>query len=604
MTRRRAAARGSWHGACAVLSAALLAVASPIASRAADMTKTLRVAFEIAENGFDPQAVYDAYSYDVCHSIFDPLYTYDYFARPARLVPNTAAGMPQISDGGRTFTVKVRPGIYFAADAAFKGRKRELVAEDYVYSFKRIFDPKVHSYWLYLFDHRLVGLDEALERARKTGSFDYDAELEGLQTLDRYTFRVRFKEPYYSFQYWLAYDGLAAVAREIVEAYGDDTHRVMEHPVGSGPYLLKEWVRGQKIVLEANPGYREEIYPAPGAGSEPGDAAIARANAGKKLPIVGRVEISVIEEALPRLLAFNGGQFDYLLVRPSMADKVLAKNALLAEFAKRGVVLHRQDEPSLSFTFFNMDDPVVGGYTPEKIALRRAIAMGYNRQEEIDVLRHGQGTAASQLVPPGIPGHDASLRAKDLYDPVAARALLDHFGYKERDGEGYRKTPDGKRLAITKASTPTAIDRAENELWKKSMDAIGIRVEFFTQKWPELNKMSEAGQLQMWGLSWISAVPDPEPFSTPLYSKTVGTSNDARFRLPAYDQAYEAALLLPDGPERTALYRKMTELVLNYAPWILGMNPYDNVITQPWLKGYKQNPYLRHQWKYYDVARR
>ena len=604
MTRRRAAARGSWHGACAVLSAALLAVASPIASRAADMTKTLRVAFEIAENGFDPQAVYDAYSYDVCHSIFDPLYTYDYFARPARLVPNTAAGMPQISDGGRTFTVKVRPGIYFAADAAFKGRKRELVAEDYVYSFKRIFDPKVHSYWLYLFDHRLVGLDEALERARKTGSFDYDAELEGLQTLDRYTFRVRFKEPYYSFQYWLAYDGLAAVAREIVEAYGDDTHRVMEHPVGSGPYLLKEWVRGQKIVLEANPGYREEIYPAPGAGSEPGDAAIARANAGKKLPIVGRVEISVIEEALPRLLAFNGGQFDYLLVRPSMADKVLAKNALLAEFAKRGVVLHRQDEPSLSFTFFNMDDPVVGGYTPEKIALRRAIAMGYNRQEEIDVLRHGQGTAASQLVPPGIPGHDASLRAKDLYDPVAARALLDHFGYKERDGEGYRKTPDGKRLAITKASTPTAIDRAENELWKKSMDAIGIRVEFFTQKWPELNKMSEAGQLQMWGLSWISAVPDPEPFSTPLYSKRVGTSNDARFRLPAYDQAYEAALLLPDGPERTALYRKMTELVLNYAPWILGMNPYDNVITQPWLKGYKQNPYLRHQWKYYDVARR
>lgn len=604
MTPRRAAARGSWRGACAAVLAALLALGCPLASRAADMAKTLRVAFEIAENGFDPQAVYDAYSFDVCHSIFDALYTYDYFARPARLVPNTAAGMPQISDGGRTFTVKVRPGIYFAADPAFKGRKRELVAEDYVYSFKRIFDPKVRSYWLYLFDHRLVGLDEALERAHKTGSFDYDAKLEGLQTLDRYTFRVRFKDPYYSFQYWLAYDGLAAVAREIVEAYGDDTHRVMEHPVGTGPYRLREWVRGQKIVLEANPDYREEIYPAPGTGSEPGDAAIARANAGKKLPIAGRVEISVIEEALPRLLAFRSGQFDYLLVRPSMADKVLAKDALLPEFAKRGVVLHRQAEPSLSFTFFNMDDPVVGGYTPEKIALRRAIAMGYNRQEEIDVLRHGQGTAASQLVPPGIPGHDASLRAKNLYDPAAARALLDRFGYKELDAEGYRKTPGGKRLAITKASTPTAIDRAENELWKKSMDAIGIRVEFFTQKWPELNKMSEAGQLQMWGLSWISAVPDPEPFSTPLYSKTVGTSNDARFRLPAYDEAYEAALLLPDGPERTALYRKMTELVLNYAPWILGMNPYDNVITQPWVSGYKQNPYLRHQWKYYDVARR
>jgi len=282
---------------------------------------------------------------------------------------------------------------------------------------------------------------------------------------------------------------------------------------------------------------------------------------------------------------------------------VLAKDALAPAYAKRGVVLHRQIEPSLSFTFFNLDDPVVGGYTPEKIALRRAIALGYNRQAELDVLRYGQGQLASQLVPPGIPGHDPTLVPKNRYDPAAARALLDKFGYKDRDGDGYRETPDGKQLTVTKASTPDASDRNENELWKKNMDAIGIRMTFFTQKWPELNKMSEAGQLQMWGLSWISAVPDPEPFSTPLYSKTIGTQNDARFGLPAYDQAYEAALVLADGPERTALYRKMTELVLNYTPWLLGINPYANVIVQPWLKGYKQNPFLRHQWKFYDLVR-
>jgi len=135
---------------------AALACCAGTPALAADATKTLRVAFQVAENGFDPQAVYDSYSFYVCHAIFDALYTYDYFARPVRLAPNTAEGMPQISDGGRTFTVKVRPGIYFADDPAFKGKKRELVAEDYVYSIKRIFDPKVRSYWLYLFDHRLV----------------------------------------------------------------------------------------------------------------------------------------------------------------------------------------------------------------------------------------------------------------------------------------------------------------------------------------------------------------------------------------------------------------------------------------------------------------
>ena len=586
----------------AVLAATVLTLATA-STHAADTRKTLHVAIPVAENGFDPQAVYDSYSFEVCHAIFDPLYTYDYFARPVRLVPNTADGMPQITDGGRTFTVKVRPGIYFADDPAFKGKKRELVAEDYVYSIKRIFDPKVRSYWLYLFDRRLVGLDEVLERARKADRFDYDAKIEGLQALDRYTLRIRFSTPYYSFQHWLSYDGLAAVAREVVEANKDTSNRVMEHPVGTGPYRLKDWVRGQKIVLEANPGYRDETYPVPGAGSETSDGAIARANAGKKLPIVGRVEISVIEEDSPRLLSFDSGALDYLELRRSLAANVLAKDVLLPAYVKRGVVLHRQVEPSISFTFFNLDDPVVGGYTPEKIALRRAIALGYNRQAEIDVLRHGQGKLASQLVPPGIPGHDPAFSAKNRYDPVAARALLDKFGYKDRDGDGYRETPEGRELTITKASTPDASDRNENELWKKNMDAIGIRIVFFTQKWPELNKMSEAGQLQMWGLSWISSVPDPEPFSTPLYSKTIGTSNDAHFRLPAYDQAYEAALLLPDGPERTALYRKMTELVLNYTPWLLGVNAYANVIAQPWLKGYKQNPFFRHQWKYYDVAR-
>jgi len=187
---------------------------------------------------------------------------------------------------------------------------------------------------------------------------------------------------------------------------------------------------------------------------------------------------------------------------------------------------------------------------------------------------------------------------------AAARALLDRFGYKDRDGDGYRETPDGKPLLITKANTPAAIDRVDNELWKKCMDAIGIRMVFFTQKWPELNKMSEAGQLQMWGLSWLSNSPDGDAFASPLYSKNIGTSNDARFRLPAYDRAYEASLNLPDGPARTALYRSMSEAVLNYAPWMIDLNAYASVLAQPWLKGYKQNPFLRNQWKYYDVDRR
>jgi ABC-type transport system substrate-binding protein len=266
------------------------------------------------------------------------------------------------------------------------------------------------------------------------------------------------------------------------------------------------------------------------------------------------------------------------------------------------VRLYRQIEPSMSFFFFNMDDPVVGGYTPAKIALRRAISLGYDRDAAIRTLANGQALPASQVVPPSIPGHDPAVKPTP-YDPAAARALLDKFGYKDRNGDGYRELPDGKPLVIVRASTPDAAARASDELWKRCMDAIGIRMTDFKQKWPELNKMSEAGQLQMWGLAWISSIPDADTFYSNLYSKNIGTSNDARLRLPEYDRAFETARRLPDSPERSALYRKMTDLVNAYAPWLLATYPYDNILAQPWVRGYRLHPFLRAQYRYYDVER-
>jgi len=581
---------------------AVVALVSMQPAAAADRGRTLHVAFEAAETGFDPQAINDNYSFMVCDAIFDALYTYDYFARPPRIVPNTAAALPEIGDGGRTFTIKVRPGIYFADDPAFKGKRRELVAEDYVYSLKRIFDPRVRSSSLYIFEHELAGLDEVLARARRTGEFDYDAPIEGLRTLDRYTLRIRFRNPYYLFQHWLTYVALAAVAREVVAAHGDDSHRAMEHPVGTGAYRLKDWTRGQKIVLEANPSYRNETYPAPAAGSEPGDAAIAKGLTGQRLPLARRVEISVVEEAQPRLLLFDSGALDYQEVPASVSDLVLANNALKPEYARRGIALHRSIEPATTYTYFNMEDAVVGGFAPEKIALRRAVALAYNREASIRLLRRGQAVPAAQLPPPGFTGYDPAIPQKDDHDPAAARALLDKFGYNDRDGDGYRETPDGKPLTIVLASTTDGAARASDELWKRSMDAIGIRITFVKQKWPELNRMAEASQLMMWGLGSIAAIPDADAFYSLLYSGNIGTNNYARLRLDEYDRLYEQSRSSANERERTALFRRMNDLVHAYAPWVLGEHRYGNVLAQPWLRGFKPDPVLRYQWKFYDVA--
>ena len=582
----------------ALIAIAALARFAP-AAVAADMRKTLHVAFPVAETGFDPQALGDTYSDAVCLGIFDPLYRYDYFARPVALEPNTAAALPEITDGGRTYTIRLKRGIYFAADPAFGGKRRELTADDYVYSIKRVFDPKVRSYWLYLFERTLVGLDAPLERARKTGKFDYDERIEGLQALDRYTLRIRFKEPDFGFKWWLTTSSFAAVAREVVEKYQDDSHRVMENPVGTGPYRLKTWTRGQRIVLEANPDFRTETYPVPGR--DTGDAAIAKGLTGRKLPLVGTVDISIVEEAQPRMLSFDRGSLDYVSVPATLVPTVLDDDRLKPGLAKRGIVLHRLAEPSLAFFFFNLDDPLVGGYEPAKIALRRAISLAFDRQTSIRQLANGQAILADQPIPPGVYGNDPSIAIKIPFDPAAARALLVRFGYKDRDGDGYRETPDGKPLVLQKGSTTDAAARASDELWKRNMDAIGLRIAFVKNKWPELNKMTEAGQMMMWGLGWISNVPDGDPYYSYLVSRNIGTSNDARLRLPEYDKLYDQSHTLPDGAARNALYRRMNELIASYAPWIISDYPYRNDLTQPWLKGFKANAFQRSQWAYYDV---
>jgi ABC-type transport system substrate-binding protein len=569
----------------------------------AQVQKALRVALPIAENGLDPQAIYDEYSAKVCNAIFDPLYTYDYFARPAKLVPNTADGLPQITDGGRTFTIRVRPGIYFASHPAFGGNKRELTAHDYVYSIKRIFDPKIRSYYLYVFENRLVGLDPVLALARKTGRLDYDAPIEGLKALDKYTLQIRMKDPDFSIPHWLASVATAAVAKEVVVAKGDASGRVMEDPVGTGPYKLAEWRRSQRIVLEANPDFRDVRYPAAPAGSTAADVETAKGLAGRKLPLVPRVEISIIDEEQPRLLAFRSGNLDYVDVPSSLSTTVLDGDKLKPDLAKAGVKLQRQVDAALSFFFFNMDDPVVGGYTPDKVALRRAVVMAMDRKERVRILNNGQAELATQMIPPPIPGHSAALASKDPYDPAGARALLDRFGYKDRNGDGYRESPDGKAIVLIKGAVPTTAERAANELWKKNLDAIGLKTEFFIEKWPELNKRSEAGQLMIWDLAWIAGFPDADNFYSPLYSRNIGLSNDARLRSPEYDKAYEAMRALPEGPERTAQYRKMNEIIAAYAPWILDRYTIQNQLVQPWVKGMKLHPFLRDRYMYFDIAR-
>jgi ABC-type transport system substrate-binding protein len=444
----------------------------------------------------------------------------------------------------------------------------------------------VRSFWSFYLDGKLVGADELVAAARASGRFDYDAKLEGLQALDRYTLQVKLKQPDYMLLEFMTTRVMAAVAREVVEAYGSPENGwTMDHPVGTGPFALKEWKRGSRIVLAKNPGYREDRFPEVDA-SEP---ASVRANAGKQLPLVDRVDVSVIEEANPRLLAFDAGQLDYLPVPYNLVDKVQEGGKLRPDYANKGVRATRVLESAFTYTYFQMDDPVVGGYGADKVALRRAVTMAYDVGDEIKVLRKGQAVPATQMIPPGLIGHDPS-RRRIVYDPAAAQALLDRFGYK-RGADGWRVRPDGSPLVLKLGSPPSSEDREFDELWKRSMDAVGIRMEFVKQKFQDLLKMSTAGQLQMLRLGRLFTLRDGGAALEILYGKNIGNGmNDAHFRLPEF--------------ERTALYGRMADLAAAYMPLMLGTYRYRTIIAQPWVLGLKPDPLFREPWKYVDVAAR
>lgn len=540
--------------------------------------KVLRMFLSTSETGLDPAVASDNATLSVLENLFDPLLRYDYLARPAKLRPNTAAAMPELSADGLSYTFRIRPGIYFTPDPAFKGAKREMTAQDYVYSIGRLRDPATRSPW--------------------ASTFEGVAEL---RALDRHTLRIRLKAPDNNFLFYLAMPASSAVAREVIEAYPGQAGN---HPVGTGPFMVGEWKRSDRIVLLANPYSTAVFQAAPEAAStySAEDKAIAAALAGKRLPRVDRIELRVAEEFQGRMLGFLNGEYDYLEQIPeSMTDMVVADGRLKPELAARGIVLSRFPVLQTYYMWMNMNDPVVGGYGKDRVALRRAIAMGYNHAEDIALLKKGFAIKAESPLPPNVLGYDPAYRSPVPYDPALANALLDRYGYHRRDPDGFRRTPDDKPLTLTMHSEATVGGRLRDELWRKNLNAVGLRVRFKSDKKTEIIKASRLGTVQMFESNWIADFPDGDNFYQLLYGPNAGRANYARFNLPAYNERYEQARLLSDGPARQKLYVEMNQLIHAYNPWVPLTHVLSGDLRHPWLKNYKRHPVEFTTWRYLDV---
>jgi ABC-type transport system substrate-binding protein len=568
-----------------------IAMAAGFATAAPAQPKVLHMFLSTSETGLDPAVASDLATLSLLENLFDPLLRYDYLARPVKLIGNTATAMPDVSDGGKTYVFHIRPGIFFTPDPAFHGAQREVTAADYVYSLTRLYDPQIKSPFAFLFEGKILG-DAVLK-----SHFSYATPIAGLQALDRYTLRIRLTAPDVNFPFYLAMPAASVVAQEVMAAYPGQAGN---HPVGTGPFLLAEWKRSDRIVLAKNP-QSTAVFHASGK-VDAADRALAAALEGQRLPRVDRIDIKIAEEFQGRMLGFLGGEYDYLEQVPEeMTDLVLQDGKLKPALAAQGMQLYRFPVLQTYYLWINMEDPVVGGYSREKIALRRAISLSYNNAEDIALLKKGLAIKAESPLPPNVLGYDPAYRSPVPYNPVLANALLDRFGYRQRDADGFRRAPDGQPLTLTMASEATVSGRLRDEMWRKCFTAIGLRVVFHSDKKTEIIKGSRLGKVQMFETNWVADFPDGDNFYQLLYGPNAGRANYARFNLPAYNVRYEQARMLPDGPARQKLYFEMNQLIQAYNPWIPLTHVISADLRQPWLKNYKRHPVELTPWRYLDI---
>ena len=542
---------------------------------------------------FDPAQSSDSYSNQCQFQIYECLYEYKYLARPYDVQPCLASSAPQIDSGDTVYTIRMKTHVEFQDDPAFPGGKgRRVTARDFIYSIKRMVDVRTQTFGWWIFDGKVKGLNEFRTASEKLPPFPdsiypalYDTEIEGLRALDDSTVRIELTRPYPYFKYILAMPYTAIVAREAVEEYGEE---FLNHPVGTGPFVLKEWRRGLRLTFLRNPKYHHGFFPTEFG---PGDSALGlTADAGKPLPFLDRIDISIFEESQPMWLNFLRGNIDRSgIPKDNYRQAVSPDKKLRADFEQKGIRLRRMPELDITYVCFNMDDPLLG----KNRKLRQAMHMAYDVETVIERFTNGRGIRAHSPVPPGLFGYDSSFHSPfGKYDLASAKKLLAEAGF-----------PDGKGLPELTYLTVSGTDtRQLGEHFAQDMAALGVKINVEACTWPEFLERMRKKKFQIVRAAWAADYPDPENFLQLLYgpNKPPG-ENNASYANPEYDILYRQMAAMQDSPERLAIIGKMKTMLAEDCPWIFVSHRIAEGLTYDWVGNVKQHSVIDAPLKYYRL---
>lgn len=545
--------------------------------------------------GLDPGDIGDVYSSLVASQSFECLYQYHYLKRPYELIPQLSEDMPEVSEDGLTYVIRIKKGVCFQDDACFpKGKCRELKAGDFVFAWKRIADIKYLSKNWWIFDGKIVGLDEFREYTKSCKSaadVDYLRKVEGLQTPDDYTLVIRLKKSWPQITYLLAHLPTAPIAKEAVDYYGKD---IVSHPVGTGPFRLKVWHRGSYIEMVKNPNFRGEFYPSEG---EPGDLEEGLlADSGKRLPMVDRISFMLIEEDQPRWLQFLRGKIDASAIPKDNYNQAIdASRSLTPEMKRRNIHLKTFRDLDTFWIGFNMEDPVLSSNK----ALREAISYSIDRAGYIKLFWNNRDEVAYGFIPPLMKTYNPDVRKfGQSFNPEKAVQFI-----KEAEKVYGGKLP---KLRLSMGGTDT-LARQMGQFWQRGFKEVGLDVEVEYMDWPTFQDKVKTKSVQMFSMGWVADYPDAESFLQLFYSKNISPgTNNFNYSNPEFDRIYEQVAVMADTPERTELYRKAERIIVEDCPAAFINHRVAYVLHHDWVGNYKPHVFQYGLAKYYriDTAKR
>lgn len=545
--------------------------------------------------GMDPMDIGDVTSSGIASNFYDTLYQYHYLKRPYEIIPSLAAGMPEVSEDGLIYTITLRDDILFQDDACFPGGKgRKVTMHDVVYSWKRLADiHNVSKNW-WIFDGRIAGFNDFREYSKSVdkGKVDYDTPVEGLEVVDGLTLKITLTQKWPQILYYLAHLPTAVVPHEAVDKYGDE---FLNHPVGTGPFMLKEWRRGSLIVMVRNPNFRDEFYPSEGESAHddyPGDEAEGLlADAGKKLPFIDRAIFHVIEEDQPYWLKFMAKELDVAGIPKDNFNQAIGQDReLTPEMKKQGIILNVYDDPTTFWYGFNMEDPVVGKNLP----LRQAMNLALDRNRFLELFLNNRGRPARGVLPPMFAEYNDQLNSPyTTFDVAKAKALV-----KEAEQVHGGKLP---KITLTMGGTDTTA-RQMGTFLERAFEAIGLDFDVDYMDWPTAQEKVSTKSAQFYAMGWVADIPDAENFLQLFYGPngSPGT-NGMNYTNPALDDLYKQIVLMDDSPERVKLAQQMEQMVVDDLPCVFTTHRIAFVLRYDWVLNSKEHVFGYGLMKYSNI---